>query len=101
MTFDADGDGKLDKSELTKFAEDMIRIRAQSRGAAGRMQGRGFGPQGTGPGGPGGAPRGEGFRPRDGAGPGQGGPGGGPPGGGPGGGPPGGGERPERPRRPE
>jgi hypothetical protein len=88
MTFDADGDGKLDKAELTKFAEDMIRMRAQLQGAAGRMQGRGFGPPGSGPGGPGG----EGFRPRDGGGrPG----GGGPPGG------PEGGERPERPRRPE
>ena len=24
MTFDTDGDGKLDKNELTKFAEEMM-----------------------------------------------------------------------------
>jgi hypothetical protein len=86
MTFDADGDGRLDRVELGKFAEDMIRLRAQMQGGGGRMQGRGFGPPGGGAGGPGG----EGFRPRD----------GGPPGGGPPGGPDGG-ERPERPRLPQ
>lgn len=95
MTFDADGDGKLDRAELSKFAEDMVRLRAQMQGAGGRPGGRGFGPPGGGPG-----PGGEGFRPREGAGPPGGGPGGGPPGGGPPGGS-GGGERPERPRRPE
>lgn len=86
MSFDADGDGKLDRSELTKFAEEM-----QAR----RMRG--------GPGGPPGGPDGQrGSGPR--RGPGGGGPGGE---GGFGGGsrrgpPPGGdGERPERPRRPE
>jgi hypothetical protein len=46
MKFDADGDGKLDRGELTKFAEEIQRM----RGGAG---GRG-GPGGRGPGGPGG-----------------------------------------------
>ncbi|MFM8281943.1 MAG: hypothetical protein ACKOCW_00165 [Planctomycetaceae bacterium] len=80
MTFDADGDGKLDRTELAKFADDLMRMRAQFQGAGGRFPERGNGP-------PGGGPRGDGFRPRDGAGE-------------PGGQPPQGGERPERPRRP-
>lgn len=72
MTFDADGDGKLDRTEMEKFAgEFMQRVR-------GGMAARGVGPD---------AERGGGFRPADGprrrpegseA-----------------------GERPERPRRPE
>lgn len=79
MRFDADGDGKLDRSEITKFAEEFHAM---------RMRGGPGGPQG-------GA---EGFR--------RGGPGGGRGPGGDGEGrrgpPPGGdGERPERPRRPE
>jgi hypothetical protein len=72
MTFDADGDGKLDRAEMEKFAvEAMQRLRSG-------MAARGMGPA---------AERGEGFRPADGprrrpeAGE--------------------GGERPERPRRPE
>ena len=86
MEFDADGDGKLDRSELTKFAEQMqtMRMRGGPGGAGGSGGPGGF--QGGGPGGqrgPGGGrgPRGEGP---DGA-----------------GGPPSDGERPERPRRPE
>lgn len=77
MTFDADGDGKLDRAELTKFAEELH-----------SMRGRG------GPGGPGGRPDGQGGRSdgpggrRTGRGPGQGVPGGG-------------GNGPERPRLPE
>ncbi|MFM7206207.1 MAG: hypothetical protein ACKO4T_06035 [Planctomycetaceae bacterium] len=71
MTFDADGDGKLDRAELEKFAAEATqRMR-------GMMNARGMGPA---------AERGGGFRPADGprrrpdA---------------------EGGERPERPRRPE
>ncbi len=82
MSFDADGDGKLDRSELGKFVEEMQAM---------RMRG---GPGGPPPGGPDG-PRGGG--PRRGPG-GDGGFGGddrrGPP-------PGGDGERPQRPRRPE
>ena len=82
MEFDADGDGKLDRSELTKFAEEMHAMRM--RGGPGGPGGGGGGFQGggqrSGPGG-GRGPRGEG----------QGGSGG----------PPSDGERPERPRRPE
>ena len=74
MEFDADGDGKLDRNELAKFAEDIQRMRG-GRGGPG------------GPGGPGGGPGGRGER-----GPGPGGFGGP---GGPGG------ERPQRPQRPE
>jgi hypothetical protein len=70
MTFDADGDGKLDRAELTKFAEEM-----QAR----RMRG--------GPGGPGGEGRGGNAGPGGGRGPGRRGPGG----------PAGDGERPPRP----
>ena len=76
MSFDADGDGKLDRGELMKFAADIQAM---------RMRG---GP-GGGPGGPGGP---EGFR------------GGrrGPPGGrSESGVPSDSGERPERPRRPD
>ena len=54
MSFDADGDGKLDRAELTKFAEEFARMRGGPGGqgggpAGGRGQGRG------GPGGPPGA----------------------------------------------
>lgn len=74
LTFDADGDGKLDRSELMKLAEEM-----QARRPQGGPDGpRGGGPR-RGPGGDGGF-GGEGRR--------------GPPQGGEGG-------RPERPRRPE
>lgn len=80
LSFDSDGDGKLDRSELKKFAEEMQAMRM--RGGPG-----GPGGPGRGPGGPGG--QGHGSR-------------------GPGGfdggerrGPGGDGERPERPRRPE
>jgi hypothetical protein len=65
MSFDADGDGKLDRSELTKFAEDIQRMRGGpggGRGGAGGRSGRGPG----GAGGPGGGPPGsseEGDRP--------------------------------------
>jgi len=72
LTFDADGDGKLDRTELEKFAgEVMQRMRAG-------MQERGMGP---------GGPRDGGFRPADG------------PRRRPEGGEEG--SRPERPRRPE
>ena len=73
MKFDADGDGKLDRDELTKFAEEIQRMRG---GAGGPGGGR------SGPGG------------RGGRGPGQGGFGGPD-------GPGGGGERSQRPQRPE
>lgn len=77
MTFDADGDGKLDRAELTKFAEEFHSMRGHG-----------------GPGGPGGRPDGQNARPE--------GPGGRRPGRGPGqGAPGGGGDRPERPRLPE
>lgn len=69
MEFDADGDGKLDRGELTKFAEEIHRMRGGPGGGRG-----GSGGPGGGRGGPGG---------------GRGGPSGG------GGG--GGGERPQRP----
>ena len=75
MTFDADRDGKLDRNELLKFAEEMGRMRGGMGGGPG-------GPGGGGPGGPGGGEGG--FRGR-----------GGPPGAGDGG------DRPQRPRRPE
>ena len=84
MSFDADGDGKLDRNELMKFGQEM---------AARRMRGGPGGP----PGGPDG-PRGGGPRRGPGGPGGEGGCGGdgrrGPP-------PDGDGERPERPRRPE
>ncbi len=53
MTFDADGDGKLDRSELTKFAEELhaMRMRGGPNGPGG---GAGRGPGRGGPGGPGG-----------------------------------------------
>ena len=75
LTFDADGDGKLDRAELEKFAGEMMqRMRAG-------MAERGMGAAGE---------RGGGFRPGDG------------PRRRPGAGEDGeGGERPERPRRPE
>ena len=72
MTFDADGDGKLDRAEMEKFAvEALERLRSG-------MAARGMGPA---------AERGGGFRPEDG-------PRRRPESGD-------GGERPERPRRPE
>ena len=83
MEFDSDGDGKLDRGELTKFAEEIHRMRGGPGGSGG------------GRGGPGGGPGGRGERGRGQGG--QGGPGGP---GGPGGGG-GGGERPQRPQRPE
>ena len=78
MSFDADGDGKLDRSELTKFAEEMQRMRG-GRGGPGGSRGGPEGRSGRGPEGSGGF-------------------------GGPGGGPPSSSEdreRPARPRRPE
>ena len=75
MKFDADGDGKLDRDELTKFAGEIQRMRGGPGGSGG---GRG-GPGGRGERGPGGP---GGFGGPD----------------GPGGV---GGERPERPQRPE
>lgn len=78
MKFDADGDGKLDRSELTKLAEEMQARRPRGGPGGGPDGPRGGGPR-RGPGGEGGF-GGEGRR----------------------GPPPGGeGERPERPRRPE
>ena len=77
MEFDADGDGKLDRGELTKFAEEIHRMRGGPGGSGG------------GRGGPGGGPGGRGERGRGQGG--QGGPGG----------PGGPGERPQRPQRPE
>jgi len=76
--FDADGDGKLDRGEFTKFAQAFHEMRM--RGGPGGPPGGGEGSRGggRGPGGPGGP--GDGRR--------------GPP-------PGGDGERPERPRRPE
>lgn len=83
MSFDSDRDGKLDRNELMKFAEEM-----------GRQRGGPGGPGAGGPpaGGPPGGPEGRGGR----RGPGGGGAGGPPDGPGGDGGP-----RPERPRRPE
>jgi hypothetical protein len=78
MSFDADGEGKLDRSELMKFAEEMQRMRG-GRGGPGGSRGGPEGRSGRGPEGSGGF-------------------------GGPGGGPPGSSEdreRPARPRRPE
>lgn len=78
MKFDTDGDGKLDREELAKFAEDIQRMRGGP--GAGRGERGERGQRGPGPGGPGGL----------------GGPGGA---GGPSGSPDG--DRPPRPRRPE
>jgi hypothetical protein len=89
MSFDADGDGKLDRSEMQRFAEEMVqRMRSGPGGppAAGGDRGprpdgdrgpRPDGDRGPRPGGDAG-PRPDGER-----------------------GPPEGGDRPERPRRPE
>ena len=74
MSFDADGDGKLDRSELMKFAEDMQRMRG-GRGGPGGSRGGPEGRSGRGPDGSGGF-------------------------GGPGGGPPSSSEDRERPARP-
>jgi len=81
MSFDADGDGKLDRTELTKFGEEMAARRM--RGGPGGPPGGPDGPRG---GGPRRGPDGEGGFGAEGR--------RGPP-------PGGGGERPERPRRPE
>jgi hypothetical protein len=98
LSFDADGDGKLDRDELGKFAEEIHRMRGGPGMRGGRGPG-GEGPEGGRPGGgPGRGPGGSG---------GPGGPGGrpgfdGPGSRGPGDGPAGeGGPRPDRPRRPE
>lgn len=56
MTFDADGDGKLSKAELTKFAE-QLGSRSQRGPGAGGPGGRGPGAGGPGAGGPGGQGR--------------------------------------------
>jgi len=85
--YDADGDGKLDRAEMTKFAQAFHEMRM--RGGPGGSQGGADGPRAGGRGQSGGRGTGEGRGP-----------------GGPGddrrGPPPGGdGERPERPRRPE
>lgn len=60
MTFDADGDGKLDRAELTKFAEEMqaMRMRGGPGGPGGGRGGKGGPGAGRGPGrrGPGGPP---------------------------------------------
>ena len=78
MKFDADGDGKLDRGELTKFAAEIQRMRGGPGGPGGER------------GGPGGGPGGRGERGDRGPGPGG------------LGGPEGpGGERPQRPPRPE
>ena len=80
MKFDADGDGKLDRGELTKFAEEIQRM----RGGPGGPRGGGGGPGQRG--GPGGGAGGRGERGERGPGPGG------------FGGPDGpGGERPQRP----
>jgi hypothetical protein len=94
MRFDADGDGKLDRDELTKFAEEIQRMRGGPGGSRGGPGGPGErgGPGGPGGerGGPGGGPGGRGERGERGPGPGG------------FGGPDGpGGERPQRPQRPE
>ncbi len=60
MTFDADGDGKLDRAELKKFAEEMqaMRMRGGPGGPGGGGRGKGGQGAGRGPGrrGPGGPP---------------------------------------------
>lgn len=45
MKFDADGDGKLDREELTKFAADFQQMRRGGGGPGGRGPG-GRGPEG-------------------------------------------------------
>ena len=62
MEFDADGDGKLDRDELTKFAGEIQRMRGGPGGGRGGPGG-GPGGRGPGPGGPGG-PEGGGERPQ-------------------------------------
>jgi translation initiation factor IF-2 len=66
MKFDADGDGKLDREELTKFAEDIQRMRGgpgAGRGGSGDRGGRGERGPGPGPGGFGGPGSGSGGPP--------------------------------------
>ncbi|MFN5757339.1 MAG: hypothetical protein ACK54F_00235 [Planctomycetia bacterium] len=67
MTFDADADGKLDRAELTKFAEEMqaMRMRGGPGGPGGGGRGKGGQGAGRGPGrrGPG-DPSGDGERPQ-------------------------------------
>lgn len=82
MTFDADGDGKLDRDELRKFADEMVeRMRGGPPGGPGGDRGRRpEGDRGPGRGGPPDGDRGPGPRPE---------------------GPREGGDRPERPERPQ
>ena len=56
MKFDADGDGKLDREELTKFAEEIqqMRVGPGGRGGPGGPGGERGGPGGRGERGPGG-----------------------------------------------
>lgn len=64
MKFDADGDGKLDRAELSKFAEEFHAMRQRGGpggpgGGPGRQGGQGRGPgggRGQGRGGPEGRP---------------------------------------------
>ncbi len=60
MSFDADGDGKLDRAELTKFAEELHAMRMRGGpGGPGGQGGQGRGGQGAGRGpGRGGPPSG-------------------------------------------
>ena len=51
MKFDADGDGKLDRDELTKFAGEIQRMRGGPGGGRGGPGGPGGGPGGPGGGG--------------------------------------------------
>ena len=48
MKFDADGDGKLDRDELTKFAEEIHRMRGGPGGGRGGPGGGPGGPEGGG-----------------------------------------------------
>ena len=59
MSFDADGDGKLDRTELTKFGEEMAARRMRGgprRGPGGEGGAGGEGRRGPPPGGEGGRP---------------------------------------------
>lgn len=57
MKFDVDADGKLDRQELTRFAEEIQRMRSEAGGRGGPG---GRGREGRRPAGPGGGPDGEG-----------------------------------------